>query len=75
MSALKKLIDSKPGVGQTFYIKQLDSELLPSELTPPLQFRLLTVSCPQTLTSDGESLNSDALCSVSPDHLVCAEFI
>ena len=40
-----------------------------------MQFRLLTVSCPQTLTSDGESLNSGALCDTTPDHLVGAEFI
>ena len=32
-------------------------------------------SCPQALTSDGESLNSDALCGTTPYHLVGAEFI
>ena len=41
----------------------------------PLQIRLLTVSCPQTLTSYGGSLNSDASCCTSPDHLVGAQFI
>ena len=33
--------------------KELDSEPVPLELIPSLQIRLLTVSCPQTLTSDG----------------------
>ena len=35
----------------------------------------LTVSCPQTLTLDGVSLKSDALCGVPPDHLLGGEVI
>ena len=56
-------------------MKQLDSDPMPLELIPPLQVRLLTVSCPQTQTSDGEKLNSDALCGVSLDHLAGVELI
>ena len=40
---------------------------------PPLQIHLLTVSCFWHWM--GKSLNSDALWGLSPDHLVCAEFI
>ena len=36
--------------------KQINSDPMPLELIPPLQICLLTVSCPQTLTSDGEKL-------------------
>ena len=36
---------------------------------------VLTVSCPQTQTSDGEKLNNDALCGVSLNHLSGVELI
>ena len=74
LTGLKDIITTKYGRVHDSG-KELDPEPLPSEMIPPLQFWLLTVRCPQTLTSDGESLDRDALCVTAPDHLVGAEFI
>ena len=50
---VKDIIKTKDGIA-TWFKKQLVSKPMPLELISPLQIRLLTVSCRQTLTSDGE---------------------